>query len=1127
MTTIIDAQARAQAIDPNGSYIVQAPAGSGKTELLIQRILALLATVSEPEEVLALTFTKKAAAEMRERVIKALFAAQRAQPSEPHALATWKLAHKVLQHSETMGWRLSEYPARLRIMTLDAFASGLARQLPVLSGFGQTPATADFAEPMYQQAVSDLMAYAEQKQAPKALQQAIHTLILHQDCKINRLQDLLASMLARREQWLPDVLKYSQDMGSLRQHLEASLSAIIEHTMQQASAQFSLGQKDELVRLANFATAQLSLNQGDAEHALQPFLSLTTFPDATPDNIAAFKSLAHLLMTAGYKVNIRKSVTKTLGFDTSDASKPFKQDMLALLAQLQGNPELVQTLIAVRGLPESANFSDSAWQTLEALFLVLKMLAVHLWQSFEQHKQVDFIEIMLRAKQALGAEDGQGNIIPSDALLRLDHQIKHILVDEFQDTSTLQIDLLSRLTAGWSQDGRTIFMVGDPMQSIYRFRKAEVSLFLKAADNALPTNQQLPKVHSLKLHQNFRSSPEIITWVNQMFTHLLPQTDDVLSGAIAYTASTAFKQDKGLVRLNILAEKSEAQEAELMLDVIKKNKAQGKRIGVLARSRNHLHALMQTLQAENIPFRALDVLPLNKQPEVMDLFNLTKALLYPADHIAWASVLRSPILGLKKNTLFDILHDQPLSLWDNIKSYAQTNTDIDEQKILKRFIHAFEAALPKVRRLHLHKLVESTWLQLQAPASLSKTQLMNADMFFKLLQQWEDTTAMDISWLEKRLQKLYAKPEAKLHAEQVELLTMHGAKGLQWDTVILCGLGKTPRAKDKDVLVQTETNTHLGKQLLLSPLPQHGQDQTYDLIRNFEKQRDELEVARLLYVACTRAERELHMFGEVRGENKAPASSSLLARLLQDDESCFDADVVWHEPKQQQTENQPTIITQRLPPHIQSLTPFAAIQPQQQKDILLTTPLKPEFSWASAQAKAVGIALHAALQQIATLGLSQWKEANNDELTALMTHILHREGLSKNHLDKALKRCQQGLDKCFTSKRLQWVLSEDHHDQHSEWALTYTENDVCKHVILDYTFIDEQGTRWIVDYKTGSHFDDVETFLDQELHRYTVDTPQLPNYVKAMQALEPERNIKAALYFPMLDGWREWQAVVS
>ena len=104
MSPITDANIRAQAINPKASYLVQAPAGSGKTELLIQRILALLATVHEPEEVLALTFTRKAAAEMRERVIQALHAAKQAEPNEPHAKTTWKLAHQALKRSEQLGW---------------------------------------------------------------------------------------------------------------------------------------------------------------------------------------------------------------------------------------------------------------------------------------------------------------------------------------------------------------------------------------------------------------------------------------------------------------------------------------------------------------------------------------------------------------------------------------------------------------------------------------------------------------------------------------------------------------------------------------------------------------------------------------------------------------------------------------------------------------------------------------------------------------------------------------------------------------------------------------------------------------------------------------------------------------
>jgi len=1121
--TILDAQARIQAINPKASYLVQAPAGSGKTELLIQRILALLATVNEPEEVLALTFTRKASAEMRERVLKALFAAQRSKPKEPHAQTTWNLAYAVLQRSEQLNWRLIDYPARLRVMTLDAFSSGLARQLPVLSGFGQTPTTADFAEPIYQQAMNDLLDYAQQKQAPKPLKDAINTLILHQDCKIEKLKSLLMPMLSRREQWLPDVLKYSPDMDKFRKHLENSLSIIITHTLTEANQQFSSAQKSEIARLAHFSATKLSLNKGNDEHELAPFLDCSTFPVTNLEGVAAWKAIAHVLMTSGEKASLRKSITKTQGFDTSDESKPYKQAMLALLDQLQGNQALIEHLIYVRKLPDSAWFEDSAWHMLEALFLVLKMLASQLWQSFEQYKQVDFIEIMLRAKQALGQSDGAGNLLPSDALLRLDHQIRHILIDEFQDTSTLQIDLLSRLTAGWdeSEQTRTLFMVGDPMQSIYRFRKAEVSLFLKAAANDLPDEQYIPHVTSLKLSQNFRSSPDIVHWVNRAFTDILPSQNDVLSGAIAYTPSHAFKKDKGLVSLNILGEKCDTQEAQLILEVIQKCKAKGKRVGILARSRSHLKTLMKTLQDSHIAFRALDVLPLNQQPEIIDLLSLTSALLHPSDHIAWASLLHSPVLGLNSKALFDIFNPQPLSAWQAIQQYAESTTNTPDKLALKRFIIALEPALKAARRIPLQKLVESTWLRLNTPATLDKVQLNNADVFFNLLSQMDEGAQVDMLVLKQRLQKLYAKPEIKAHAEQVELLTMHSAKGLQWDTVILCGLGKTPRAKDKDVLVQTETNTHQGKQLLLSPLPQHGSDQTYDLIRNFEKQRDALEIARLLYVACTRAETELHMYGEVRGKDEVPASSSLLALLWQDKSQCFGANIVVHPAIENKESGKDLYFPpQKLPSSFSPPQPYVSIRPLQAKDEMLNSDIKPEFSWAGAQAKAVGITMHAALQHIAERGLSEWATPNNQTLNTLMLNTLHSEGLSSAYLDNALMRCQNGLETCFKSKRFRWILNEQHHDSHYEWPLTYLENGIAKHMILDCSFIDQDGIRWVVDYKTGNHFDDIESFLDQELKRYSEDTPQLPNYVKVLQTLEPQRTIKAALYFPMLDGWR-------
>src|SRR5881394_566380 len=139
--SVPDVAERARALDPRASFIVEAPAGSGKTELLIQRVLALLATVERPEEIAAITFTIKAAAEMRRRVFEALHAARHApRPGDKeHEARTWDLAAEALRRNDRLGWKLEENAGRLRVQTIDALCASLTRQMPMLSRFGGQP----------------------------------------------------------------------------------------------------------------------------------------------------------------------------------------------------------------------------------------------------------------------------------------------------------------------------------------------------------------------------------------------------------------------------------------------------------------------------------------------------------------------------------------------------------------------------------------------------------------------------------------------------------------------------------------------------------------------------------------------------------------------------------------------------------------------------------------------------------------------------------------------------------------------------------------------------------------------------------------------------------------------------
>jgi len=214
-----DLEERARALDPSRSFIVQAPAGSGKTELLIQRYLVLLSSVQRPEEIAAITFTRKAAAEMKKRVLQALAAARTTpQPDEPHEALTWQHARRALEQDEKLGWRLQESAARLRIQTIDSLSASLTRQMPVLSRFGAQPESVEDAGALYKEAARNTLALLEEEGETAA---DVAAMLSHIDNNAAVAEDLLAGMLARRDHWLRH-LHGADDRDALERRLRAS-----------------------------------------------------------------------------------------------------------------------------------------------------------------------------------------------------------------------------------------------------------------------------------------------------------------------------------------------------------------------------------------------------------------------------------------------------------------------------------------------------------------------------------------------------------------------------------------------------------------------------------------------------------------------------------------------------------------------------------------------------------------------------------------------------------------------------------------------------------------------------------------------------------------------------------------
>jgi ATP-dependent helicase/nuclease subunit A len=1082
---------RRTTIDPAGSFLVQAPAGSGKTELLTRRILRLLAVVEEPEEILALTFTRKAAAEMRSRVIEAL-TMEKPSDESSHRVETWQLAQAANERSVERGWHLAEHPMRLRMMTLDSFTHALAQQLPLLSGLGDMPTPSTHVVPLYREAAEVAFAQLERRNRDQAA-----AVLLHQDHDLPALIELVADMLGKRDQWLHDIRPHADNPDALRDVLEAGLAEIMARKLSHCA--FLIPEEIRLGMPALLRFAGSNMND-------DMLGTLSGWPDADIDQLAIWQRIAELLMTKK-DPKFRSKVDKSIGFPPGKEFAGEKQEFIEGLTMLAGIDGLAVLLNEVRSFPPEPHFDDMQWQVLEAQLVLLLRADAALQRLFEQRGEADFIEIALRAMRAL--EDEQGN--PTDLLMRLDYRIHHILVDEFQDTSLLQLRLLRNLTEGWQAgDGthRTLFMVGDPMQSIYRFRKAEVGLFLLASNNRVG----LPQVRSLNLTHNFRSAPTIVDWVNRAFSRIFPGEADPLMGAVEHAEAYAALTHAGEVHLHLQHQKDAAGEAAAVVTTIYQSlKTDGSRIAVLARARRHLHAIMQALVEVKIAFRAVDILPLNARPEIRLLRALMRALLHPADRESWAALLRARCCGLTTADLHTLLagDDRRVSeILGDGESLDRLHADAR-----RRTEHLWQALAPCLNvagRLPVRNLLETAWHRLQMPGLIDSDAGRNVSAMLDLVDELEQGGLIDFALLDERMEKLFAAPDSSPEAARVELLTMHGAKGLQWDVVILPGLGHGNAKSDAPLLVMTDVPLETGVQSLIAVRPpKRGQDAVFSMVQNVEKIRENNELARLLYVACTRAETALHLFGHVSDKSGEAAKGSLLHLLLPDGmaEDCFGAVVHSLEAQGHVNAHERRPLTRIL-----DLDAAPAWLPEADAG-------ESEYFWAGPEAAPIGIAVHAALQHVAEKGIENWTDNDSAAEAKLMRGMLVGEGLSGAMLENALQRCASALARVLSSTRGAWLLSVGHRDGRSEWALSSRRGDTVTHHIIDRSFIDAEGTRWIVDYKTGEHAGgDVESFLDAEVQRHR---PQLERYAQLLAPIE-DRPLRLGLYFPMIDAWREF-----
>ena len=517
-----DQAARIAALDPQRSVLVQAPAGSGKTDLLTRRFLRLLAEVDDPKQIVAITFTKAAAAEMRHRILGELEkASTSSSPTESEGdFSMEALAVRALARSRERDWRLPDLASQLRISTIDSFCRDLAIQQPIFSGVGNSLQINERPADLYLRAARLTLAKLGHGGLTE-LSDAIRDLLLWRDNGWKELEGLLVEMLGQRDRWMHDfVLSQEPDWDVVRETLERPFANAVRGALDELAQLFSQvpGACNDAIELAQFTCCHGNELHRDlaerAEFPLGPYVDATALEDAR----SAYLCLANLTLNSDGE--FRQRIDNRLGFPKEFVDEKLRlEEMIDNLSAVAG---LEEALAGVRKLPP-ARYTEEDWKIVRASFILLRHAAAELRAVFAEAGTVDFVEVAQIARKVLRGEDQ----LPTDAALAVADDIRHLLVDEFQDTSRRQHEFVTSLIEAWPEhSGRTIFVVGDPMQSIYFFRDAEAELFRRVRERGfeLTDGGSFP-LGTAQLTSNFRTEPELVSRLNGAFAAVFAVDD--------------------------------------------------------------------------------------------------------------------------------------------------------------------------------------------------------------------------------------------------------------------------------------------------------------------------------------------------------------------------------------------------------------------------------------------------------------------------------------------------------------------------------------------------------------------------------------------------------------------------
>jgi ATP-dependent exoDNAse (exonuclease V) beta subunit len=820
-----DAAARAFAADPAQNVVLEASAGTGKTSVLVSRYVNLLARGVDPANILAVTFTRKAAAEMRERIVRELRKAA---------------AQSTIDRSRWTALR--DRLADIQISTIDAFCLSLLREFPLEAdldpGFGMADETEvpRLAERSLDKSLAIFIGLA--KREPDI------ALVLAQ-LGLNRTREGLAHLLQRRlVAW--DVLDRFLARGPANLTADAICGAAVDALVELfASAGGAAGLERFLdegpVHQPRYRLLAQDLRRLDA---------FRSAPNAAVRGLMA-RTAAHFLRADGRpRTSDRIYPYTNDDYPSPEAGKRHRQDALRLGAPIEGIFRVFSrdlNVVLARGVRRMFAIALAQYQT-----------------ALNERSLLDFSDVLQRAVGLLARMDEF-----SQSRYRLEGRYHHVLVDEFQDTSRKQWELISLLVQSWGEGlglphNPSIFIVGDRKQSIYRFRDAEVAVLHEAGGfiDALRPGTTARR----SISRSFRAVPELLAFVNDLFAEVgqfARRVDDfTYDDADRFPVEHAGESGALGIVVGADADACAASVADEIVRLLReetvRDKDTGVRraarpgdIGILFRSRASHREFEAALEARGIPAYVYKGLGFFDSDEIKDLSALIRYLANPSSDLRAAAFLRSRFVRVSDAALSRLAPGIAAALIEPAEPAASAGLADDDRRALELARRHVPGWLARVDRVPPADLLEELMpetayaYELRGPRAAQGWE--NVKKLRGLIRRIQNRGYATLTRIADHLDSLTAGDESNAVLEAldaVNLMTVHASKGLEFPVVFVVNIAKGASGLPRPVRAS-------GEDVSVGPFVSESDED--------ERQREREETKRLLYVALTRARDRLYV----------------------------------------------------------------------------------------------------------------------------------------------------------------------------------------------------------------------------------------------------------------------------